>query len=216
MAERKPSTVDKIRRMNQRFLVRVRRRVPPGLRLVVGLLLILGGVLGFLPVLGFWMIPLGLGVAALDIKPLLASASVDDGAKVARKCQSCHTFDSGERNGTGPNLYNVVGASLADRPRGDFKLSDSILAGADAWTYDNLNAYLEDPKSVAPKGIMSFIGLRKPKDRASVIKFLMSKTENPPEVVLDLIEPAVVETAEVAAEAVEGGMDGAEESAETP
>ena len=72
MAERKPSTVDKLRRMNQRFLVRVRRRVPPGLRLVVGLLLILGGVLGFLPVLGFWMIPLGLGVAALDIKPLLA------------------------------------------------------------------------------------------------------------------------------------------------
>ena len=65
MAERKPSTVDKIRRMNQRFLVRVRRRVPPGLRLVVGLLLILGGVLGF------WMIPLGLGVAALDIKPLV-------------------------------------------------------------------------------------------------------------------------------------------------
>ncbi|MDG1128157.1 MAG: hypothetical protein P8N68_03575 [Paracoccaceae bacterium] len=56
--------------MNQRFLVRVRRRVPPGLRLVVGLLLILGGVFGFLPVLGFWMIPLGLGVAALDVLPL--------------------------------------------------------------------------------------------------------------------------------------------------
>jgi hypothetical protein len=74
MTERKPSMVDKIRRMNQRFLVRVRRRVPPGLRLVVGLLLILGGVLGFLPVLGFWMIPLGIGVAALDVKPLIAWA----------------------------------------------------------------------------------------------------------------------------------------------
>jgi hypothetical protein len=74
MTERKPTTVDKIRRMNQRFLVRVRRRVPPGLRLVVGLLLILGGVLGFLPVLGFWMIPLGIGVAALDVKPLIAWA----------------------------------------------------------------------------------------------------------------------------------------------
>lgn len=70
MAARKPTTVEKIRRMNQRFLVRVRRRVPPGLRLVVGLLLILGGVFGFLPVLGFWMIPLGLGVAALDVLPL--------------------------------------------------------------------------------------------------------------------------------------------------
>jgi hypothetical protein len=74
MTERKPTTVEKIRRMNQRFLVRVRRRVPPGLRLVVGLLLILGGVLGFLPVLGFWMIPLGIGVAALDVKPLIAWA----------------------------------------------------------------------------------------------------------------------------------------------
>lgn len=71
MTARKPTTVEKIRRMNQRFLVRVRRRVPPGLRLVVGLLLILGGVLGFLPVLGFWMIPLGIGVAALDVKPLI-------------------------------------------------------------------------------------------------------------------------------------------------
>ena len=70
MAARKPTKVEKIRRMNQRFLVRVRRRVPPGLRLVVGLLLILGGVLGFLPVLGFWMIPLGVGVAALDVLPL--------------------------------------------------------------------------------------------------------------------------------------------------
>ena len=70
MAVRKPTTVEKIRHMNQRFLVRVRRRVPPGLRLVVGLLLILGGVFGFLPVLGFWMIPLGLGVAALDVLPL--------------------------------------------------------------------------------------------------------------------------------------------------
>ena len=70
MAARKPTTVEKIRHMNQRFLVRVRRRVPPGLRLVVGLLLILGGVFGFLPVLGFWMIPLGLGVAALDVLPL--------------------------------------------------------------------------------------------------------------------------------------------------
>jgi hypothetical protein len=70
MAARKPTKVEKIRRMNQRFLVRVRRRVPPGLRLVVGLLLMLGGVFGFLPVLGFWMIPLGLGVAALDVLPL--------------------------------------------------------------------------------------------------------------------------------------------------
>lgn len=71
MTPREPGTMEKIRRMNRRFLVRVRRRVPPGLRLVVGLILIAGGSFGFLPVLGFWMIPLGLGVAALDVKPLV-------------------------------------------------------------------------------------------------------------------------------------------------
>ncbi|WP_343503765.1 hypothetical protein [Alloyangia pacifica] len=54
----------------QRFLVHVRRRVPPGLRLVLGLLLICGGILGFLPILGFWMIPLGFAVAMLDVMPL--------------------------------------------------------------------------------------------------------------------------------------------------
>ena len=48
----------------------IRRRLPPGTRLPLGLLLIAGGVLGFLPVLGFWMIPLGAAVAAMDLSPL--------------------------------------------------------------------------------------------------------------------------------------------------
>jgi hypothetical protein len=60
-----------IKRMNQRLLVRIRRRVPAGARLILGLLLIVGGIFGFLPVLGFWMIPLGVAVAALDILPLI-------------------------------------------------------------------------------------------------------------------------------------------------
>ncbi len=50
--------------------MRIRSRVPPGLRLVLGILLIIGGIFGFLPVLGFWMIPLGVAVAALDVTPL--------------------------------------------------------------------------------------------------------------------------------------------------
>jgi len=54
-----------------RLRLGVRRRVRPGYRILVGLLLVLGGVLGFLPVLGFWMIPLGIVVAALDVKPIL-------------------------------------------------------------------------------------------------------------------------------------------------
>lgn len=53
-----------------RWLVRIRRTVPPGLRSVLGLLLMIGGVFGFLPILGFWMIPLGIAVIALDVRPL--------------------------------------------------------------------------------------------------------------------------------------------------
>ena len=54
----------------KRALVVVRRTVPPGLRLFVGLVLIGLGFLGALPILGFWMIPLGIAVAMLDIAPI--------------------------------------------------------------------------------------------------------------------------------------------------
>ena len=45
-----------------------RMRLPQSriLRMVLGLLLIVGGILGFLPILGFWMVPLGLLVLSHD------------------------------------------------------------------------------------------------------------------------------------------------------
>ncbi len=46
------------------------RHVPPGLRSVIGLVLIAAGIVGFLPVVGFWMIPLGIAVVMLDLRPL--------------------------------------------------------------------------------------------------------------------------------------------------
>ena len=46
-----------------------RKYVPPGFRLPIGLVLMAGGFVGFLPILGFWMIPLGAAVAALDVRP---------------------------------------------------------------------------------------------------------------------------------------------------
>lgn len=51
---------------------RLKRRVvrlPRWARLVTGMLLIVGGLLGFLPVLGFWMVPLGLVVLSVDLAP---------------------------------------------------------------------------------------------------------------------------------------------------
>ncbi len=62
--------LQKARRMHNRGLVHARRRLPVGTRLIVGLLVMVGGVFGFLPVLGFWMVPLGISIAALDVVPL--------------------------------------------------------------------------------------------------------------------------------------------------
>lgn len=49
-------------------------RAWPPLRWAVGLLLIVGGVLGFLPVLGFWMIPLGILLLASGSPKVRAAA----------------------------------------------------------------------------------------------------------------------------------------------
>jgi hypothetical protein len=37
------------------------------LRIGIGILLVAGGLVGFLPILGFWMVPLGLLVLSVDI-----------------------------------------------------------------------------------------------------------------------------------------------------
>lgn len=36
-------------------------------RVTLGVLLVIGGCLGFLPILGFWMVPLGLLVLSVDL-----------------------------------------------------------------------------------------------------------------------------------------------------
>jgi len=36
-------------------------------RIAIGVALVIGGVVGFLPILGFWMVPMGLGILAIDI-----------------------------------------------------------------------------------------------------------------------------------------------------
>ena len=52
------------------------RRGGPGVRTLAGLLCIIGGIFGFLPILGFWMIPVGLYFIAMEVpalrKPLRA------------------------------------------------------------------------------------------------------------------------------------------------
>jgi hypothetical protein len=70
MPEPRPSKT-RLKRLQRRIQACARRYLPPGLRLLVGVLFMLGGVFGFLPILGFWMIPLGAAIAALDVMPII-------------------------------------------------------------------------------------------------------------------------------------------------
>jgi cytochrome c len=110
--------------------------------------------------------------------PLIAAATAEDGAAVFKKCGACHTAEAGGANKTGPNLHNIVGAEIGDHA--GFKTTESLKAIGGTWTYEKLEDYLENPKRLAPKGSMSFAGLKKPEDRAAVIKYLMTMTDNPP------------------------------------
>lgn len=107
----------------------------------------------------------------VPFEELLASASVDKGAKVFRKCTACHKAEQGA-NATGPYLYGVVGRDV-DAAEG-FAYSGALEQVADVWTPENLDGFLEKPSSYAPGTTMGFAGLAKPQDRADVIAYLDS------------------------------------------
>jgi|SRR5215468_11051785 len=67
-----------IDRLPDRLRATVRWLRRPGaaaIRIPAGVLLTCSGVFGFLPVLGFWMFPLGLVLLADDVPPLTAARS---------------------------------------------------------------------------------------------------------------------------------------------
>jgi len=59
----------------QRAIARLRRPGVACVRIPLALVLILGGLLGFLPLLGFWMVPLGVLLLAEDV-PLLRRPTI--------------------------------------------------------------------------------------------------------------------------------------------
>ena len=108
---------------------------------------------------------------------LLASAEPGKGAKVFKKCKSCHSVNKGGKNGVGPNLWNVVGKAQASVV--GYKYSGVLQGLGGEWSYENLDAFLLSPKNYANGTKMSFSGLKKAGDRASVIAYLRSLSDSP-------------------------------------
>jgi cytochrome c len=118
-------------------------------------------------------------LAEQPIENLLASASVEHGAQVAKQCTICHNFQEGQGPKVGPDLYGVVGRPVASVP--GFNYSAALKAMGGTWTFDALNKWLLDPRADAPGTAMTFAGLSNEKQRADVIAYLntLSKTPQP-------------------------------------
>jgi cytochrome c len=106
------------------------------------------------------------------IAPLLAKADAKKGQQDTTICQVCHTFDKGQPNKIGPNLWNIVGQPAAE-DRGGFSFSDALEKHkGQKWTAERLNEWLDDPQHYAPGTKMTFAGFPEAQKRADVIKYL--------------------------------------------
>ena len=113
----------------------------------------------------------------IDIASLMSMGDVALGEKVFKKCAACHSINKGGKNNIGPALYNVVGRKTGIVP--DYKYSKALSAYNKEWTFEELNGYLIKPAKWIKGTKMAFAGLRKEKDRASVIKYLNQNSDNP-------------------------------------
>jgi cytochrome c len=115
--------------------------------------------------------------AAVPIDTLLASASADRGAQVAKQCLACHNFEEGQGPKIGPVLYGVVGRKIASTP--GFNYSSALKSKNGNWDFNALNAWLTKPTAYAPGTSMIFAGLSNDKQRADVIAYLDTLSKNP-------------------------------------
>ncbi len=116
-------------------------------------------------------------VEKVDISALLALGDITHGEKVFKKCAACHLVNKGGENKIGPALYGILGRKVASKE--DYKYSKAMAAYNKNWTFEEMNGYLRKPQSHIKGTKMAFAGLRKDKDRASVILFLNKNSDNP-------------------------------------
>jgi cytochrome c len=121
----------------------------------------------------------GAEAAAVEsIGARLAKADVAKGTAVAKACAACHDFTKGGPNKVGPNLWDVVERAVAGHE--GFAYNEALKSKAsEKWTYDNLDAFIANPKKWAPGTKMAYGGLAKAQDRASLIAYLASLSDAP-------------------------------------
>ena len=113
----------------------------------------------------------------VDISALLATGDLDHGKNVWKKCSACHSIKKSGKNKIGPALYSVLGRDVA--ALGDYKYSKAFVAYGKTWTFEEMNGFLKKPQAYIKGTKMAFAGLKKEKDRASILLFMNQNSDNP-------------------------------------
>ena len=142
-----------------------------------------------------------------DIATLLQTADVARGEKLFKRCAACHQAENSTRHGVGPALWGIVGRDIASLDGFAYSSTLSELEGE--WDWDRMAAFLTNPRGWAPGTKMSFAGLKKGTDLASVLLWLNGKSDSP----LDLPPPPALETGPEDGSGEEGAVSGSGEAA---
>ena len=120
----------------------------------------------------------GGGEAEQPIAALLAGADAAKGEGVFKKCTACHTIAKGGPNGTGPNLWGVMGAPIGKHAAG-FAYSPALSGKGGNWDWESMSAWLKSPRDFAPGTKMTFAGLGKAEDRANLLAYMNTQGDSP-------------------------------------
>ena len=116
-------------------------------------------------------------IEKIDLVTLMALGDAINGKKIFKKCAACHSINKGGANKIGPALYNVVGRKVGGVA--NYKYSKTLASYGKEWTFEELNGFLIKPATYLKGTKMSYAGLRKEADRASIIKYLNQSSDNP-------------------------------------
>ena len=113
----------------------------------------------------------------VDINALLALGNIDHGKKVFRQCAACHSISKGGGNKIGPALFGVIGRKAGSIA--DYRYSKGMIELGKTWDLVSMNAFLIKPKDYVKGTKMAYAGLKKEKDRASIILYLNEQSDTP-------------------------------------